>query len=127
MSRLPRQFLSFAGVGAVATAAHYLTLLVLVEGGFAHPAPASAAGAAIGAFVSYVLNYSVTFAAHSPHRKTLPRFLAIAFVAMIVNFVLMHCLVTLLTLPYFVAQVAVTGVILILTFTANRNWTFGTR
>lgn len=124
MSRLTRQFSSFAGVGAVATMAHYLTLLALVEGGVAHPAPASAAGAALGALVSYVLNYRVTFAAQSPHRKTLPRFLAIAGVAMILNFVLMHGLVAWLALPYLAAQVVVSGVVLLLTFGANRNWTF---
>lgn len=122
---MSRQFLNFAGVGVVATAAHYLTLLALVEGGLAHPAPASAAGAAVGALVSYALNYRLTFAAQSPHRKTMPRFLAIAVVAMILNFVLMHGLVTLLALPYIAAQVAVTGVMLLLTFSANRNWTFG--
>ena len=122
---MSRQFLSFAGVGAVATAAHYLTLLVLVEGSLAHPAPASAAGAAVGALVSYALNYRLTFAAQSPHRKTLPKFLAIAVFAMILNFVLMHALITFLSLPYIAAQVAVTGVMLLLTFNANRNWTFG--
>lgn len=122
---MSRQFLSFAGVGAVATAAHYLTLLALVEGGLAHPAPASAAGAAVGALVSYGLNYRLTFAARIPHRKTMPKFLAIAVVAMILNFVLMHGLVTLLALPYIAAQVAVTGLMLLLTFSANRNWTFG--
>lgn len=122
---MSRQFLSFAGVGVVATAAHYLSLLALVEGGLAHPAPASAAGAAVGALVSYALNYRLTFAAQSPHRKTMPRFLAIAVVAMILNFVLMHGLVTLLALPYIAAQVAVTGLMLLLTFSANRNWTFG--
>lgn len=125
MSRLPRQFLNFVGVGAVATAAHYLTLFALVEGSLAHPAPASAAGAALGALVSYALNYRFTFAAQSPHRKTLPKFLAVAVFAMIVNFVLMHGLVTLLAFPYFAAQLAVTGLMLLLTFTANRNWTFG--
>ena len=119
------QFLSFAGVGAVATAAHYLTLLALVEGSLAHPAPASAAGAAVGALVSYALNYRLTFAAQSPHRKTLPKFLAIAVFAMILNFVLMHALITFLSLPYIAAQVAVTGVMLLMTFNANRNWTFG--
>ena len=44
---------------------------------------------------------------------------------MILNFVLMHALITLLSLPYIAAQVAVTGVMLLLTFNANRNWTFG--
>jgi putative flippase GtrA len=124
MKGLLQQFISFAGAGAIATSAHYLVLVGLVEGGVTSVLPASAAGAATGALVSYGINYRITFAADAPHRETLPKFLAVASVAFGINLAFMYLLVTRIGLPYFAAQMAVTAAILLVTFSANRVWTF---
>ena len=127
MTTLLRQFLSFAGAGAVATLAHYLALIALVEGGLTGPVVASAVGAVLGALVSYTLNYRLTFAAEAPHRKTLPRFFVVASVAFVLNVTLMHVLTACANWPYLGAQVPVTAILLLVTFTANRIWTFDLR
>jgi len=125
MRALPVQFLKFASVGAAATLAHYAVLLALKEGTGISAVVASAIGALIGAGVSYLLNYRYTFAAKAAHTRTLPRFLTIAAVAFILNLALMSVGVWGLGLPYFPVQLCATAHILIVTFTANKVWTFG--
>ena len=72
------QFLRYACVGAVGTAAHYTVLIALVQSAGAAPVAASTAGAIVGAFVNYALNHRFTFASGRAHRIALPRFLVVA-------------------------------------------------
>ncbi len=86
--------------------------------------PASALGAMAGALTGYRLNYSLTFQSEALHRKTAPRYLVIAALALAANTGLMVLLYEWGGLPYMVAQVMTTGLVFILTFTGNRLWTF---
>lgn len=125
MKRLAGQFARFASVGAIATACHYAVLIGLVTSGAMTPVPASAAGAAVGALVSYHLNRRFTFGSGRSHAKALPRFLVVAALAFALNLALMLVLYGGLALPYLIAQVITTGAILAVTFTLNRSWSFG--
>lgn len=125
MTLLARQFSRFVVVGGIATAFHYALLVLLVEAGSVRPVAASAAGALLGAIVSYFLNRTLTFRSQSSHRKAVPRFFTIALFAMVANAGLMIFFTLVLNLPYLPAQIITTLMIIVLTFTANRLWTFG--
>lgn len=124
MQGLIPQFMSFATIGVVATALHYAVLIALVEIAAVSPVRASAAGALAGAFLSYGLNRFITFRSSAPHTTTVSRFFCVAAIALAINTALMALFTELLTLPYLLAQVITTGLIVIITFGANKWWTF---
>jgi putative flippase GtrA len=121
-----RQFLVFAAVGAVGTAAHYATLIALVQIWRVSPPVATTAGFAVGALVNYVLNYRITFASNARHAHALPKFLTIAAIGAALNYGIVWWL-TGRGVHYLLAQVVSTGVVLVLNYAANRAWTFATR
>jgi putative flippase GtrA len=130
------QFVRFAGVGAIGTGAHYMTLFALMGMG-AHPTAATSAGAVIGAFVNYALNYRYTFHSRQRHRDTLWRFLTLAVIGLALNGGIMHGLLALAARAGIVAdaaqasiwivlliQMIATGAVLLWNFAGNRWWTF---
>jgi putative flippase GtrA len=121
---LSRQFALFVIVGTLATGTQLLCLVSLVEFGAWPPLAASCVGAAAGALVSYWLNYHHTFRSIRPHRTALPRFLAAAVAAFILNGALLAGLLWLFGLHYLLAQVVTTLLVLVFTFTAGRLWAF---
>lgn len=123
-SPLLRQFLVFAAVGLVGTAAHFVVLYTLVTHAGLGPVVGSSFGFLVGALVNYWLNYQLTFRSNKRHGEALPRFLAVAGGGWLLNAVLMAVLLSLLDLHYLLVQVAVTGVVLVWNFVANRFWTF---
>jgi putative flippase GtrA len=118
------QFLRYACVGAVGTAAHYVVLIALVQGAGAAPIAASIAGSIVGAFANYALNHQFTFASGRAHRIALPRFLVIAGTGVALNAAVMAAMLAVVSPHYLVAQVVATGVVLVAGFLANRRWTF---
>lgn len=122
--RLIRQFAAFFGVGLAAALVHYGLLILLVEGGGAHPVPATLAGYVAGGAVSYGLNRRHTYKSSRPHREATWRFAAVAFVGFLLTWFLMHVLVEWLGGPYLPAQVATTGVVMLWSFLAHKIWTF---
>ena len=124
MSTLITQILSFTFVGVIATAVHYGILIALVELWDLSPVTGSAIGAFGGAVVSYGLNRSVTFKARGAHAVTASRFFIVAVAALVVNTALMALFVDGVSMPYIPAQIVTTGLLVILTFGANKLWTF---
>lgn len=122
---LLRQFIAFSGVGVVAAVAHYGVLILLVEMGGVSPVIATLWGFVAGAIVSYVLNRRFTFHSDRPHRSAVPRFLAVTAGGFVLNGFAMWLLNEQWGVPYLVAQVIATGIVLFWNFTANRFWTFG--
>ncbi|MEM9277373.1 MAG: GtrA family protein [Pseudomonadota bacterium] len=119
-----RQFINFLGAGAIATAVHYIILLGLVEFFMVAAVPASGAGALAGAFVSYALNRKYTFSTALPHSKSMPRFFAVAALAVISNVLLMKLYVDVLGIPYLLAQIITTIMLIAITFGLNKVWSF---
>ena len=124
MAQLFRQISSFAGVGLIATGAHYALLIGLVEFAHALAPPAALAGSILGAFVSYGLNRRHTFRSELPHRQAGARFALVALGAAGLTYFLMSLFVNVVGAPYLPAQVATTGIVTLWTFLAHRMWTF---
>ena len=119
-----RQFITFAGVGAVAAVAHYGVLILLVELGGIAPVIATLWGFLAGAAVSYVLNRRFTFKSERPHRAAAPRFLAVSAGGFVLNGLVMWLLNEYWGVQYLIAQVIATLIVLFWNFSANRWWTF---
>jgi len=119
-----RQFLKFAGVGVVGTAAQYTTLFVLVHFADIYPVAASTAGFILGAFVNYYLNYIFTFESSKPHFEAMPKFFSVAAVGLLLNGLIMEFFISFFSFPYIIAQLIATGLVLLWNFAANRMWTF---
>jgi putative flippase GtrA len=96
----------------------------LVEAVGIQPVTASLFGALVGAIVSYVLNRNITFQSTARHSKTAPKFFFTAFLAVVLNTVFMAFFTLTLRLPYPIAQVLTTGLLLIVTFGLNKFWSF---
>jgi putative flippase GtrA len=119
-----RQFLGFAGVGAVGTAAHYSILLFLVEIVSVSPVPATTLGFVAGACINYTLSRRVVFRSKVPFTKGLLRFLAIAALGACLNASILAALLMFLPIHYLLAQLVATAMVLVFNFAANRCWTF---
>ena len=85
---------------------------------------ASTLGFVIGALVNYWLNYRLTFRSTRKHHQALPRFMTVAGCGCLLNGALMAMLLSRISVHYLLAQVVVTGLVLLWNFLANRFWTF---
>ena len=124
MIALLREFIKFTGVGFVSAIGHYGLLIALVQIGDLPAVPASAAGALLGAWINYSLNYRYTFGSSAAHRDSVPKFAAIAAVGLLLNTLLMWVGVHVLGVHYLLSQVVTTGLVLLWSFAGNRYWTF---
>ena len=125
LAGLIRQFVSFTGVGFASAVGHYGVLIALVQFARAPAVPASAAGALLGAWINYSLNYRYTFRSSKRHREAVFKFALVASVGLILNTLFMWVGVDLLAIHYLLSQIVTTGLVLIWSFSANRLWTFG--
>lgn len=117
------RFLRYAAVGAVATLAHYVLLVGLVEAG-GWPAPAAAAaGAVLGAQVAFAGNRHITFRHRGPWLASWWRFQGTALLGAASGAAIVAAAQG-LGLHYLVGQVAATITSLLLTYAVNRRWAF---
>ena len=121
------QFLCFALVGLVGTAAHFLVLYTLVSAVGFDPVAGSSLGFLAGALVNYWLNYQLTFRSSAKHREALPKFLTVAAGGWLLNGALMAILLSQVKAHYLLLQGLVSGIVLLWNFLANRLWTFRER
>ncbi|MGA7383726.1 MAG: GtrA family protein [Methylocella sp.] len=124
MTFLIRQFSSFVVVGVIATGVHYALLIGLVEIAGISPVAAALAGYGAGGTVSYGLNRRLTFRTKLPHEAAVSRFTLVAAVGFGLTYVFMSLFIRAAGIPYLLAQVATTGIVMFWSFTANRLWTF---
>jgi putative flippase GtrA len=114
-----RDFLRFALVGAVATAAHYLVLITLAELAGVDPVLATVVGFGVGAIVSYTLNRRYTFAVRPEFMRGLAKFLVVIAIGAVLNAAIVAFFIR-TGLHYMIAQVIATGLVLIWNFAASR-------
>jgi putative flippase GtrA len=119
-----KQYVLFAGVGAIGTAGHYLVLVLLVEWFSVAPVAATTAAFMVGAIINYILNYKYTFSSDKPHLQAMSKFFSIATVGMLFNGLIMDYGVQHLELHYLVTQVVATILVMQWNFFANKLWTF---
>ncbi|MFW9951548.1 MAG: GtrA family protein, partial [Candidatus Thorarchaeota archaeon] len=72
------QLITYTSIGVIGTAAHYGTLITLVEFGEIHAVTGSTFGFVIGALLNYYLNYKVTFRSQKSHFKAMPQYFLVA-------------------------------------------------
>ncbi|MEY4730666.1 MAG: hypothetical protein RL020_1824 [Pseudomonadota bacterium] len=118
-----KQFVHYAGVGAIGTAGHYLLYIALVQAGL-NIIAASAAGFVVGALINYWLNYHYTFNSDMPHRQAMTKFFFVALAGLALNTLIVFVL-NRMQWHYLLAQAAATIIVLLWNFAANRRWTFG--
>ena len=124
MLELLQQFVRFTGVGFVSAIGHYGLLIALVQGLGVEPVRASVAGALLGAWINYALNYRYTFRSNKRHRESVTRFAVVAAVGLLLNTFFMWLGVDVIRAHYLLSQVATTALVLLWSFGANRCWTF---
>jgi len=116
--------LTYALVGGLATAVHYLVLVVLVELGHVGAGLAAATGASCGALAAYAGNRRFTFASSAAHARALPRFLAVAALGAATSAGLVHFGTVRLGLHYLLPQAFATAIVLYAGYVLNRRWSF---
>jgi len=121
------QLASYGWIGVVTALAHYGTLVGLVELAGMAPVPATLAGFVVGAGVSYTLNRRFTFSTARSHGAAGWRFLVIAGLGFMATWALMHLFVNRLALPYLPMQLLTTGLVMAISFTGHKFWSFGER
>lgn len=119
-----RQFFTFAGVGAVGTLGHYITLFLLVQSLEFDPVFSTTMGFIVGAIINYHLNYKFTFQSNKSHREAIIKFFIIAILSGMLNSYMMFLGLKLTTLNYFIIQLVSTAMVLVLNFIFNKIWTF---
>lgn len=119
-----RQFSSFAVVSIIATIVHYCVLIGLVELADAAPVTAALAGYSTGGTVSYVLNRRHVFHSTAPHEIAASRFATVAAAGFGLTYLLMSFFVQKAHVPYLLAQIATTCLVMFFNFAAHRMWTF---
>jgi putative flippase GtrA len=124
MIHLFRQFSGFVAVGFIAVGVHYSILIGLVEVFGIGPVPAALAGYSGGGIVSYLLNRRHVFRSNRPHEEAITRFIAVVTVGFGLTYLFMQLLVQKARVPYLLAQMVTTGIVLFWNFAAHKLWTF---
>lgn len=117
------RFLRYAGVGVVATAAHFSVLSACVELAGWPAWFGSGFGATVGAQVAFTGNRWVTFRHRGQWLPAWLRFQVTAIAGTLFGMAVVATGVR-LGLHYLAAQAAATLLSLLLTFAINRRWTF---
>lgn len=119
-----KRLLRYSVIGALATAAHYLLLVLCVEA-FDWPAwIASGAGATLGAQLAYIGNRRFTFGHRGAIGASWLRFQLTALFGALQGMAIVAAGVA-LGAHYVLAQIVATLAGLLATFAINRAWTFG--
>jgi putative flippase GtrA len=118
-----QSFLRYTAVGALATAVHYLMLVVGVEAAGIPAYLASGLGAVVGAQVAYLGNRRYTFAHRGAIAESWLKFQGTAALGALLGMAIVAAGVR-IGVHYLLAQVVATATTLALTFLINRFWSF---
>lgn len=123
--RLDAQFARFLLVGGSATAIQYVILVVLHQFLGLAATPASAIGFALSAGYNFLASYHYTFRGRTPLRAALPRYALVVGIGLVINTAVFDVGLHVFGLPYLLAQVAATVVVLVWNFALARSFVFG--
>ncbi len=128
LTPMSKQFIRFCIIGTINTGVDfsiYFMLTRTMSFWAAHLVGASVLAFLIANTNSYFLNRYWTFQARlGQHRQQYPKFLAISLCGLALSASLFHVLVNVLDSNDIIAKVAVTSIVLVWNYTANRMWTF---
>lgn len=121
---LVKQFLRFAVVGVSNTVIFFLVYTLLVQVFGVWYLLASAIGFVAGAINGFLLNRSWTFRGHRGDALTPVRWGVVQSCGLGLDEALLYLLVKGAGMDKLVAQAVAIGVVVVVTFVANRAWTF---
>jgi putative flippase GtrA len=116
--------LRFGIVGITTALLYYALLFVAVELLLVEPVTGSSIVYVIVIFANYLMHYSWTFAAASPHTTALKRYFFMVACGFVLNLLLMYVGVTVLALNYLLVQGAAMGVVIVWNFVVSSLWVF---
>ena len=117
-------FIRYVISGAIAAAAHFGLLILLVESISLNATLASAIGFCVAIFVNYSFQYHWTFRVDGPHGVFFFRYVVVTFAMLGVNTGIFWFFHEQLDAPYLLAQVVATGIVVLFNFTINLRYTF---
>lgn len=117
-------FLRYTAAGVVGTLLHFGILSLLVKAFGVSPPIGTMAGATAGALVNYVINYHFTFASSRTHRSTLPKFIVVALVGVLLNGLILHLGSRFDKGHFLIAQMFASVTVLLVGYSLNKAWTF---
>ena len=123
LSGIRRQFLRFAMVGVVGTAAHYGILLLAVELLHLSPVVGAGAGFLTGLIASYILNRAWTFDKRPEFRRGLATYAVVCVIGFGIN-VSIVALAVALGVHYMIGQVIATPIAMLWNFLGSRMIVF---
>lgn len=119
-----KNFISYLETNSVGTLVHYLIYIMLIKYALFSPVLASCMGALAGACINYRLNYFYTFHSHSPHSKTMTKYLIVSFIGYLLNILLMYISINIYMMNYIVAQMMASFFVATIGYMLNRYWSF---
>ncbi len=121
------QFVKFGIVGISNTLLAFGVYTLLLKGVGVWYLAASAIGFAVGAVNGFLLNRRWTFREHVGDALTPVRWFVVQGCGLLVNLGLVYLFVEEAGLDKLLAQACATAIVVVLTFLANRSWTFRMR
>jgi len=113
-------------VGFVATLAHYLLIIWLVERTEISASLSAGLGASFGAVIGYFGNHNFTFNSEVKHRDGIPRFMLTALLSVFLSTLIVWFGTHFSHLHYLVLQMFATGMVFLFSYRLNDFWTFRT-
>lgn len=118
-------FIRFVINGLVATAAHYLSLVFLIELiGIGSAGMANGLAAIVGITVSYLGNHKLVFRSDEGHSATFPRFLGVYAAVAVVHGCALAIWTDYFGFSYHSGFVIATALSVMLTFVGNKRFVF---
>ncbi len=121
---ISRDFIRFAAVGATGTAVQYAVLWAGVSFFSVSATIASAIGYALGSVLNYLFNYLFTFKSGKSHVEAATKYYAVLAIGLCINIGLMVLFTRHMSLNYWLAQIATTGIGLVWNFSGSKWWAF---
>jgi putative flippase GtrA len=118
------QFVKFGIVGVSNTLLSFGIYTLLLKGFGVWYLAASAIAFVVGAINGFLLNRRWTFRGHVGDALTPVRWMVVQGCGLVANLGLVYLFVEEVSLDKLIAQACATGVVTVLTFFANRAWTF---
>ena len=120
----PLLLLRFLFVGGTTTIFYFGLIYALVEGLALHTTVASTVAYIIVGFYNYLLHYHWTFATDAPHGLALVKYLLTCVGGLILNALVMHGGVMLVSVHYLVVQLFAFGVVVCWSLCISAIWVF---
>jgi putative flippase GtrA len=120
---LSSKLIKFLFVGGTATLLQFGFLTLFVEKIRILPVVASAGAYLLSAVYNYILNYRLTFKSKKRHAETLPKFLMVVGIGVLINTVVFAAAWEILGL-YLIAQTIAVFVTLVVNFLLHKYWIY---